>query len=565
MLDSLPRLANAAFNAAVNEKWRICIPGTQKKVLDRIQAWTEDPQGKLLFLLEGMAGLGKSSIARTTAQRLHENHAIGSEIALTTRTDWTCLGASFFLERGDETRENLQHFFPVIAVAIAENISALKPYVADAIRNDRGIKDKVISQQFTTLLLEPLQKFDVELAWPIRIVVVIDALDECKYPKQVAALLGSLPQLDNLRHVQLRFLITSRWESDIRFAIPLDVSERMTLDKIAQSKQGSPRQDDITRLLTTDFQRITEQFYNGRNWISAEKTEQLIQKTGGLFIYAATISLFLDGNILRSTRTQRVRDILQGTTSKSSPEWKMDDIYNRVLSFDRAESAHLSPKEKQQEYRLVRSILACVALTFKPVSIPTVTAFLATYDTDEANEAGKIDDDAIRESLSRLHAIISVPEAQNGTLAFYHNSFREYLLTPSRALPEVAVAEKKTHRFLLHACLQIMKAELKQDMCKLRLPGQLVADMPKKRLERYMSPHLRYACLYWVRHLTELHHHQQDLAELQDSGPVHTFFKTKFLFWLEALSLTGEMPESIRMINALRTIAKVSPRATYDL
>jgi hypothetical protein len=67
---------------------------------------------------------------------------------------------------------------------------------------------------------------------------------------------------------------------------------------------------------------------------------------------------------------------------------------------------------------------------------------------------------------------------------------------------------------------------------------------------------VRYSCVYWVGHLchsvsgTSIH--QDDV--LQDDRFIHTFLKTKYLYWLEGLSLLRAMPEGVMAIRQLENL-----------
>lgn len=83
-----------------------CLKGTRSVVLDKIERWTRDPCQPPVYWLNGLAGTGKSTIARTVAERMFADGR---------------LGASFFCSREFEDRRNLQLIFPTIAVQLARN------------------------------------------------------------------------------------------------------------------------------------------------------------------------------------------------------------------------------------------------------------------------------------------------------------------------------------------------------------------------------------------------------------------------------------------------------------
>ena len=71
-----------AAGAAYNHRGRRgCLEGTRVALLDDIGKWTKDWTRPPIFWLDGLAGTGKSAIARTVAERCD---AVGD------------LGASFF-------------------------------------------------------------------------------------------------------------------------------------------------------------------------------------------------------------------------------------------------------------------------------------------------------------------------------------------------------------------------------------------------------------------------------------------------------------------------------------
>lgn len=74
---------------------------------------------------------------------------------------------------------------------------------------------------------------------------------------------------------------------------------------------------------------------------------------------------------------------------------------------------------------------------------------------------------------------------------------------------------------------------------------------------------VRHSCFHWVDHLSHsvsgTSIHRDDL--LQDDRVVHTFLKTKYLYWLEALSLFRAMPEGVIAMSQLEGLL-VSTRLT---
>ena len=63
-----------------------------------------------------------------------------------------------------------------------------------------------------------------------------------------------------------------------------------------------------------------------------------------------------------------------------------------------------------------------------------------------------------------------------------------------------------------------------------------VGDL-KQRVERYLNPALQYACKSWHTHLVDKQRKSTPTPEIVSA--LRGFLETKFLFWLDALSVLG--------------------------
>jgi adenylylsulfate kinase-like enzyme len=64
-LSKLSYAADAAFNSRSREHEPQCLADTRVDLLRQLMAWGNNPRDKCIFWLNGMAGTGKSTIART--------------------------------------------------------------------------------------------------------------------------------------------------------------------------------------------------------------------------------------------------------------------------------------------------------------------------------------------------------------------------------------------------------------------------------------------------------------------------------------------------------------------
>jgi MoxR-like ATPase len=78
----------------------------------------------LIFWLNGLAGTGKSTIARTVARRYFDQKR---------------LGASFFFSRGGGDVGHAQKFFTSLATQLARNVPQIQRFISDTITEQNDI------------------------------------------------------------------------------------------------------------------------------------------------------------------------------------------------------------------------------------------------------------------------------------------------------------------------------------------------------------------------------------------------------------------------------------------
>lgn len=485
-------------------------------MLNQIKAWGKGDGEGCIFWLNGVAGTGKSTIARTVARTFDKEQL---------------LGASFFFSRGKEGVGDATAFFTTLAIQLTEALPDLKPEVCDAISRNGDIAQRPADMQWKELILHPLSKLDQSLLQSFSLVLVIDALDECEPEENRVTIVQLLSEVKNLQMIRVRVFLTSRLETSIHRSF-IELPEIIHFDLMLHSVPESVVQDDISKYLTHELGAIGKARLSNVDWPGKEAIQKLVQKADRLFVYAATACRFLND----SKFPKRCLDImLQATSATQSYTKELDKMYTLILGHLVAED---HDEENQLMEQLFKRIVGSIVTAFDTHSVPTLCRLL------------KVEPDDMNPILKPLHSVLIIPEHEESPIQLFHHSFREFLFDKARCSDEkFQVDEVRAHTSLVQACIQTM-SRLDKDMCGLMWPGTLATEVNADRIQ-CLLPELKYACRYWIDHL------QKSDMPLVDDGKVHKFLCAHLLHWLEVLSLMGKMSEAVLAIIALDSLVEV--------
>ncbi|RGP81028.1 wd40 repeat [Fusarium longipes] len=536
LYQSLKITGNAFFDSRkISDTEGPCLQGTQQQILKSIQDWAEDPADTMILWLEGMAGTGKTSISRTVASALHE------EQAFTVGLDpphGTFLGASFFFNKVDATRNNTKEFFTSIAWCLSTISPGNGSPIIKAIRDNQGIETKSPQEQFRKLIADPLAWLDKNTFVPLQLLVIVDALDECD-DKDAETLLGMLENLHHLGQVRLRLFITSRREGHISRSfrdLPSHLHRTLRLQKI---KPSLGRESDIMVYLSERLKDISRRYQVRDGGLNHSDIEKLAEKSDGLFIYAVTACRFLDNSQFsnKEFRDMRLNLILE---QDQGPQQEVDGIYLKVLRFPDFDEEPESVRELF--YTRISRLIGFAIVLLRPVSVDTLCKLLT-------KEGANID-----YYLDYLHPILNIPDDPEVPIGLIHLSFRDFMLDEKRSqLLPFSVREPDMHRDILDRCLEIMETGLRHNICHLGLPGTFVTGVDSAQVQSYIPPSLQYACLHWISHLVKIDGESLTQSGLKYRGAAQVFLQKRLLFWLEVMAFIREAPSIIPIIGRLES------------
>jgi len=546
VLNSLPFAKDAPFYAYQRQHDPTCLPDTRVDLLREIYSWADGEDSPSIFWLSGLAGTGKSTIARTLVAKYSQSGGIA---------------ASFFFSRDGGEGGHLRHagrFVTSLAVQLANNVQRLKRTVCDAISAHSDIAHRALREQWRHLILSPLSTLG-DGNGASRYILVVDALDECENESDIRTILQLLAEAQSLVTVQLRVFLTSRPEVPIRNGF-VQIPDAAHQDFILHNISSSIVDHDIRIFLRCELELIASKHNLSAGWPGEQIVEQLVYGANGLFVWAATACRFInEGRMFAADRLSIILkadsadESVDGFSSDSSatgdkddpavaPEQHLDKLYITVLR----NSVHKYKKPERKKWRkLLAKTMGTIAVLSSPLSTKTLGKLLDTTQ------------DIMGQTLNDLHAILDIPKDVTHPLRLHHPSFRDFLLDRKRCEDlQFGMDEKQAHHILATRCIKLMSDSLKQDILGIDKPGALMTDIETSHVEQRLPPEVQYACLYWIQHL------QKSDAQLHDDNQVHQFLQEHLLHWLEALSLMRKTPEGVTAIALLESMVNVSDYQT---
>jgi GTPase SAR1 family protein len=393
----------AAYNSFARESATGCLPGTRVHVLKMIHDWVNDGSGKLLFWLNGAAGVGKSTIA----------HSIAKEYSSTTYPS-----ASFFFSRDQQEHRELKFLFQTIAFQLGNSCAALKQEIVKAM-DDQAILTSNLQNQLQKLILDPISQISDCFASPI--IVVLDALDECEEEAAVSYIIKLLVQKLKGCTLPLKFFVTSRPERHLRSTFHSSDVGLGTYPFVLHDVDPSDVQHDIKAFVHTELKDIADsnkEVLRPDPWPMDQEVEALVFFSAGLFIAAATALKFV--HPIRGSPDPRVRlriildsgESAQGAAGGSSSAFQyLDHMYSHILKH----AMPTSGKQSLDIFQQFRTIVGTIVLAYGRLTVDELGALLQMKNKQ------------IQLALAELHSVIHVPDG-NDTIRAFHLSFHDFLI-----------------------------------------------------------------------------------------------------------------------------------------
>jgi len=519
LLNSMRHSAGAGHRSGIMQG---CLKGTRKEVLLQLEHWLME-QDQSVFWLNGLAGTGKSTIAKTFAEMSFANGR---------------LGASFFCSRDFEDRSSLQAIFPTLAFQLAHQYPPFREELLSVLRADPDIGRDSLCSQIKRLIVGPLKTTHIST------LIIIDALDECKDEESTSAILSILSGcVEHIPHV--KFFITGRPEPRIRSGFRLAALQSITEVLKLHDIQRPLVDIDIKLFLRTRLIDIVKNRSHcdvTEDWPLSSDIDILCEKAAGLFIYASTVVKFVASHHYQPPKRLNLLVSLPQNTAREG-ESGINSLYTEIL---KQAYCDLGPDDQNPEnqdiYCRFRTVVGAVLLAFNPLSMKSLSYLLHDFDTPSDISA----------TLNSLHSLLLVPEGTEDSIHVFHKSFPDFLMDPKRCQDTRFFVDPPVHHMeILFSCLHLMEERLKKNICNLDDFADLskVNDLSACRKE-HIGEALEYACQFWTKHLVKSPSSGSDAEKVYKA--VEKFFTTHLLFWIEVLIIMGDLSASVHYINDIQ-------------
>ncbi|KAF9444985.1 hypothetical protein P691DRAFT_777890 [Macrolepiota fuliginosa MF-IS2] len=427
---------DAAHDSSARDYASRCHTGTREQQIEDFVYWAVPSAGAddplPLFWMKGPAGVGKSAIAQTCAEKLKE---LGK------------LGASFFFSLNG--RDKAAEFIPTIVYQLSIQFPDYHNLIDQRIRHHKAILDKTMPAQFEAFIVEPLQELEkAGKGIGKRIVIIVDGLDECNSTDSQCKIIETIAAAARNGVTPFCWAFFSRPEAHIDATFARADITGVTCTTLLPISNDT--NSDIELYLRDGFENILRRrnIPTKSQWPSESDIQMLVKASNGLFIYAATALRDVDQ---AGSLEEALRAVCATTSSltDNSPFAELDAFYMVIMQ-------RIPPKALptvlllcmllcsgssyagggQSGVILWRNLLALSEIEFQAVC-NHLSAVLHIHGHSDSLDFAQFGDT----SRPFQHANpVALEELRNhigsklgGSIYFYHKSFYDFLIDATRS------------------------------------------------------------------------------------------------------------------------------------
>ena len=483
-----------------------CTAETREMILKDVKGWVIDPKGTKVYWMIRMAGTGKTMILYSLCEWLEETRQ---------------LGGNYFCSRISSSCRNVNNIVSTLAHQLTRYSLTFRSALCKVLDERPEVSKLDIKWQFEKLLQEPMQV--VKTAMPENVVVVIDTVDECDDGDTFQLFLETLLKL--AADLPIKFFLTSQPEPAIH--------EKMLAPGYSHSVLHL--HDIEESIVEADIKMYLTEALGSMVPVPSPNDVEQLTKCARKFIYAATAVRYIHPGHSGVNSSARLRTVLGMVSGSTKQHNELNELYTSILS-----AAIDTKRLKEQEVNDILLMLRTVVCVKEPMTVQTLASLLG------------LTEEQVHFSLEPLRSVLHVQNSIHGLVASFHASFTDYLF--DRLQSGDLYCEVTVHsEVLAKACFNLMKAQLRFNICKLESSFVFDKDVLdlQDRIRKFISPALLYACQYWGEHLQQGNSTDKAHKWLVD------FLTHQLLFWMEVLNLEQSMGIGTEMLHQVQNWLKV--------
>lgn len=459
------------------------------------QQWQTDPDSQLLWI-KGDPGKGKTMLLCGIIDELYKF------------VDKPALLSYFFCQATDNRINSAASVLRgVLSVIFHE-----QPWLASHVRKNYDIYGKTLFEDanawvaLTDMFKDILTDPSLGTTY-----LIIDALDECV--EDLPSLLRFIREQSAISP-RIKWIISSRNTPNIEEGLSAASKVKLSLELNAKS---------VSKAVRIFIERRVEDLAQQKRYDSKTRDtvlNHLVSKADDTFLWVALVCQELE--------TMAPRHVSQRLVDLFPPG--LNALYDRMMQ----------NINNSQDAELCTQILKVVALVRRPLSINELVVLVEQLE-DTADELK-----TVREIIGFCGSFLTL---RGETIFFVHQTAQDFLLTANAMYPSGV----EHHNYIMFdRSLKMISKVLKRDMYGLGALGITVEDIKQPTPNPLES--LKYCCVYWIEHLCA-----SDILKLpRKHANIIEFLEQKYLYWLEALSLCGELPTGAISITKLHAFFQVS-------
>ncbi|UKZ78904.1 hypothetical protein TrVFT333_006650 [Trichoderma virens FT-333] len=319
--------------------------------------------------------------------------------------------------------------------------------------------------------------------------LLVDALDEC-VNEDMPRLLDFIVKMSNeLPHV--KWVVSSRnWPQIIDKLKNLGPESQLSLELNAESQRIQQEKEEAVR-------------------------DYLLSNADGTFLWVA----------LSCKNLERASPWIGFTLLQKIPPG-LDSLYEQMVN----------TLARCDEAEICKRILAVATVARRPVTLEELIVLAETPgESDEKSEA-------VCDLIGQCGSFLTI---RDEVVYFVHQSAKDFLVETAAKKTFFLGIEKASH-YMVARSIKLMSETLKRDIYGIKDLGIHIDDVQVLTSQPLTA--IGYSCVHWVDHF-------MDTIPSMDEETIDAtqrFIETKYLCWLEALSLLRKLPEGVMAMRKLQ-------------